>query len=105
MDSRFKISTRGHQAVQIVIILLVYGLIHLWLKANGSALSQMDQKQYGSRTFRVIRTSSAEVSESHRGRRSILQLSDSEIPGLLSDTMDTSFIDVESFSTDELRKN
>ena len=34
---------RGHQAVQIGIILLVYGLIHLWLKANAAALSNMDQ--------------------------------------------------------------
>lgn len=105
MDSRFKISTRGHQAVQIVIILFVYGLIHFWLKANRSALSQMDQEQYGSQTFRVIRIPPAELPESHNGKRSILQLSDSEIRSLLSDTMDTSYIDAESVSTDESRKN
>lgn len=105
MDSRFKISTRGHQAVQIVIILFVYGLIHFWLKANRSALSRMDQEQYSSPTFRVVRIPPAELSESHGGRRSILQLSDSEIKGLLSDTMDMSYIDAESFSTDEPRKN
>ncbi len=45
LDSRFRISTRGHQAVQIGIILLVYGLIHLWLKANRSALLQMDRQK------------------------------------------------------------
>ena len=105
MENRLKISTRGHQAVQIVIILFVYALIHFWLRANRSALLRLDQEQYGSPTFRVIRIPPAELPESHSGRRSILQLSDSEIQGLLSDTMDISYIDAESVSTDELRKN
>ncbi len=34
VDSRLKISMRGHQAVQIVIVLLIYRLVHLWLRAN-----------------------------------------------------------------------
>ncbi len=45
MDHRLKISTPGHEAVQIGIILLVYGCIHFWLKANARALSGMDQRQ------------------------------------------------------------
>jgi len=46
LDSRLKLSERGHMAVQIGIILIVYGLIHLWLKANARALSNMDQRQF-----------------------------------------------------------
>ena len=104
MDARLRISSRGHQAVQIGIILLIYGLIHVWLKANRSALSRMDQNAYG-RSFRVIQIPPAELSESAHQKRSILQLSDSEIHGLLSDSMDMSYADAESFSMDEIRKN
>ena len=104
MDARLRISNRGHQAVQIGIILMIYGLIHVWLKANRSALSRMDQSAYG-RSFRVIQIPPAELSESAHQKRSILQLSDSEIHGLLSEGMDMSYADAESFSMDEIRKN
>jgi len=53
VDDRLKISVRGHQAVQIGILLVFYALIHLWLNANASALSKMDCVQ-GHGTFRVI---------------------------------------------------
>ncbi len=104
VDGRLKISTGGHQAVQITIVLLVYGFIHGWLNANRSALSRMDQQQYN-RTFMTIRIPPAQLPDSGTARRSILQLSDSEIPGLLGDTMDMSYIDAESSSIDELRRN
>jgi hypothetical protein len=54
LDGRLRISSSGHEAVQIGIVLLVYGLISLWIKANGSALSNMD-KAYPSTTFRTYR--------------------------------------------------
>jgi hypothetical protein len=104
LDGRLKISARGHQAVQIGIILLIYGLIHLWLKANSGALSQMDRTQH-SRTIRIVRVPAAESPEAHRERRSILQLSDGEIQGLLTDTMDMRFIDAESSTLDDVRRN
>jgi hypothetical protein len=100
LDARLKISSRGHQAVQVGIILFVYGLIHLWLKANRSALSRLDQNEHG-RSFRVIRIPPTELPESVHERRSILQLSDSEIHGLLSNGMDMSYLDAESFSMAE----
>ena len=34
LDIRFKLSLHEHQAVQIGIILTVYGLIRLWLNAS-----------------------------------------------------------------------
>jgi len=104
MDSRFKISVHGHQAVQIGTILLVYGLIHLWLKANRSALLHMEMKQ-SNRPFRVIEIPPAHSPELDDGRRTILQLSDTEIRGLLSDGMEISYIDAELFSNQDIRKN
>lgn len=95
-DSRLKISTRGHQAVQIGIILLVYGLIHLWLKANTAALSRMDRGQnYG--RVRVIRIP---VSSSQPSR--LLQLPDSEIKGMLNDTFEMDYSHAVSFPVDEV---
>jgi len=38
-------SAGEHQAVQIGIILLAYGLIHLWLHANTVALAETDKEQ------------------------------------------------------------
>ena len=104
LDNRLKISTRGHQVVQIGIILLVYGLIHLWLKANARALSRMDQQAYSS-TFKVIEIPAVRDPEADRARRSILQLSDSEIKGLLTDSMDMSYLDMDPKAMQELHKN
>jgi hypothetical protein len=104
MDHRLKISTPGHQAVQIGIILLVFGCIHLWLKANRSALLHIEMKQ-SNRPFRVIEIPPAQSPELDDERRPILQLSDSEIRGLLSDGMEMSYIDSELFSNKDLRKN
>jgi hypothetical protein len=102
MDSRLKISVRGHQAVQIGIILLVYGSIHWWLKANRSALLHMEMKR-SNRPFQVIEIPPAKSPESSIERRTILHLSDSEIRGLLSDGMN--YIDSELFSNKDLHKN
>ncbi len=74
LDHQLKISTRGHQAVQIGGVLVVYGLIHLWLKANARALSGMDQRQ----------------------------LPDSEIKGILSDTFDMNIIDATLLPIDDV---
>jgi hypothetical protein len=104
VETRLRISQRGHQAVQIGIILLVYGLIHLWLKANAGALSQMDRKQHD-KTIRIVRTPAPKLPESRREKRSILQLSDGEIQGLLSDAMDMSYTEAESSRLDDLRRN
>jgi len=101
-DAQLTISTLGHQAVQIGSVLLVYGLIHWWLKVNRSAVSRMDMNEQG-RSFKVLRIPPVELPESVYERRSILQLSDSEIHGLLSDGMDMSYLDAESFSMDQLQ--
>ena len=104
LDSRLRISTRGHQAVQLGIIVLVYGLIHLWLKANRSALSAEDREQ-PAKIYRVIEIPPAGSPELERDKKSMLQLSDSEIHGLLGDGMEMSYTDAEIFSNQEIRKN
>jgi hypothetical protein len=45
LEHQLRLSTGGHQAAQIGIVLVVYGLIHLWLRANTVALIEADRKQ------------------------------------------------------------
>jgi len=103
VDTRLKLSTRGHQVMQIGILLLIYGLIHLWLKANARALSRMDHRQhYG--TFRVIRIPPYQPPESKTDQHPLFQLPASEIKGVLGDTFEMDCIDAESFPVDEVSK-
>jgi hypothetical protein len=104
LDSHIRISTRGHEAVQIGIVLLVYGLIHLWLKANRSAFSGEDQK-HSVRIYRVIELSPADSPELANERKTILQIPNSEIQGLLGDGMEMSYSDPELFSNKDIHNN
>ena len=107
VDSRLKLSTRGHQAIQIGIVLLVYGLIHAWLKANAQALSAMDQMQPTGKV-RVIKIEPHElpIMDYEYKPRAMLQLLDSEIKGTLSDTFEMDSIDAEFVSSiDDVRRN
>lgn len=99
MDSRLKISMRGHQVVQIGIVLLVYGLIHLWLKANATALSRMDRIQdHG--TFTVIQIPSYHLPD--KDKLPVVQFPDSELKGVLSDTFEMDYIDAVALPVDEV---
>jgi len=100
-DTRLKLSARGHQVLQIGIILLVYGLVHLWLKANAKALAQMDQRQFRG-TVTVTRIPSYQLPESNNDKRPMFQYSNSEIKGTLSDTYEMDYIDAEFFPVDEV---
>ena len=100
VDSRLKISARGHQVVQIGIILLVYGLIHVWLKANTGALSRMDREQ-NYRRIRVVRVPLSQLPESSNENSLRLQLQNSENKGMLSDTFEMDTIDLEFLPVDE----
>jgi hypothetical protein len=104
VDNRLRLSTRGHQAVQIAILVVVYSLVHLWLKANARALSRMDQQAYRG-TVRIIRVPWTQAFEPEEQRRTILHLPDSEIKGLLSETADLSHIDAESTPVHEVDQN
>lgn len=101
LDSRLRLSQRGHIAVQIGILLVVYGLVHLWLKANAVALSQMDRNQYRG-TIRVIQVPVSLLSEAEAEKHPLFQMSHFEIKGVLSDTFEMDYVDAESFPIDEI---
>jgi hypothetical protein len=104
MDARLRISTRGHQVVQIGILLLVYGLIHLWLRANAKALSNMNQRR-ADRRITVLRVPLPELPDADREKTPLFELPVSEIKGLLGETCDVEYIDGRSLPIDESRKN
>jgi hypothetical protein len=99
-DHRLIISQRGHQAMQIGILLLVYGLVHLWLKANSKALSEMDRRQYYG-TVTVIRVPPYQPPDTNSDKRPMFQLPNSEIKGTLSDTFEMDYIDAEFIHVDK----
>ena len=107
VDSRLKLSTRGHQVIQIGTVLLIYGLIHAWLKANAQALSAMDQMPPTGKV-RVLKIEPHELPMMNYEYkpRAMFQLLDSEIKGTLSDTFEMDTIDAEFISTmDEVHRN
>jgi hypothetical protein len=105
LERRLNLSAGGHQTLQIGILLLVYGLVHLWLKANSKALANMEQKQFRE-TVIISRIPPRQLPE--RNRRPMFQFPDAEIKGALSDTFEMEIIDAEFIpmgeSADELKK-
>ena len=103
LDSRLRISVRWHQAVQIGIILFVYGLIQLWLNANAKMLRAVDRSRYED-WVTVIKIQPYELIDpdvqDKQGK--LLDLSGSETRGILGDTFEMDYIDAESFPVDEV---
>lgn len=96
-ETRLNISSRGHQTVQIGIVLLVFGLIYWWVKANASALTVTEHHHcYGRIVIHRIDTS--ELPEP----RPMFQLPDSERIGVLSDTFEMDYIDTEALPIDNV---
>lgn len=100
LDARIKLSTRGHQVVQIAIVLLVFWLIHLWMKANSPALSRMDHEQYYGNIM-VFQIPPYQLSDSEEKHATLTPLV-SEIKGVLSDTFEMDYIDAEALPIDEV---
>ena len=105
LDRRLTISTGWHQAVQIGIILFVYGLVHRWIKANEPALRNVEQEQYG--TINVIKVAAYELpdEDEKKSRRPIFQLPGTEIKGTLGDTFEMDYIDAEFLPADEISQD
>lgn len=101
LDSRLKLSEHGHQAVQIGILLFIYGLIHLWLKANEAALSKLDQRKFHG-TVTVLRIPPYRLPDTNK--RPMLQFPHSELKGMLSNTFEMDYIDVEALPVDEVQQ-
>jgi hypothetical protein len=103
LESRLKLSERGHVAVQIGILLFVYGLIHLWLKSNAAALSNTDQRQFHG-TVIITRVPAHQLPDAKTDSRPMFQFTNSEIKGILSDTFEMETIDAEFLPIDEVSK-
>jgi hypothetical protein len=105
--NQLKLSTRGLEAVQIVIVLIVFEFVHLWLKANAKALSEIDQEQYGGRvTIIRVQPDQLPAPDDENKKRPMFQLPGLEIKGVLSDTFEMDTIDAEFVSQiDEVYKN
>jgi hypothetical protein len=98
LEHRLDLSGRGHQIVQIGILLVVFGSIFLWLNANSKALSAMDRRQYYDT---VIVTRVAQRQFPAAGKQPALQFRTSELRGVLSDTFEMDYIDAEFISLEE----
>jgi hypothetical protein len=101
LDGRLKLSARGHQAVQIGIVLIVFGLIHLWLKANEISLAKIDQTQFHG-TVTVIRIPPHQLSDTSNDKRPMSQFPNTEIKGTLGNTFEMDCIDAEFSAVDEV---
>jgi hypothetical protein len=101
LDHRLRLSTRGHLMLQIGILLLVYGLIYMWLKANAFALSRGDQEQDHPRLM-VLRVPISQLPDPDPERGSILDLPASEIKDVLSDTFEVEYIDAKALPIHEV---
>ncbi len=99
VDSRLKISIRAHQFVQICIIVIVFGLIHLWLKANTAALSNLDRRSQQDRVH-VVHIFSYPAPE--HPRTALLHVPDSEVRGLLDDTYELDIIEAKASPVEEV---
>jgi len=103
VDSRLKLSIRGHQVIQIGVVLLIYGLVHVWLKANARALSAMDRAQFDGRVIVTrIQPYQLPATDDEYKRRPMFQLPDSEIKGTLSQTFEMGYIDAEFMPIDQV---
>lgn len=103
-DSSLKLSLRGHQAVQIGIIVLVFGSMYVWLKASAGALQNLDGRR-DHITYTVIEIPPLELPDTQSRKRPLLQIPESGIKGILSDTFEIDVIDAEFLPMDEPSQN
>lgn len=99
-EHQLKISAREHEAIQIGIILLVYGLIYWWIKANSRAISRMDQQSYAK--YRAIHMPTSSLSEAKDERRPLIKLPDAEVKGMLGNTFEMDLPNVNALSIDDI---
>ncbi len=98
LDTRLRISTGGHEIVQLGSLFLEFGLVQAWMKANAGALSHMDEQEFA-RTIRVIEIPPT-PRDTGQTDRQVLTVSPTEIAGLLGDTFEMDYIDANSCKAD-----
>ena len=98
VERRLRLSAGGHLAAQIGIVLLIYGLIDLWLRANARALSRGDQDE----THETIIISPVPPRRLPH-HRPMFEFPEAEIKGTLSDTFEMDVIDAEFLLVEDSR--
>jgi len=88
VERRLRLSAGGHLAAQIGIVLLIYGLIDMWLRANARALSHADRDEIH-KAIIVSPIPPRRLPD----RRPMFELPETEIKGTLSDTFEIDMID------------
>ncbi len=98
LDSRLKLTVHEHEGVQIASVLLIYGLIHIWIKANSRALTgSYNRESYGGVTMIQI------PPDGFPQRVGSFQLPHSEVHGVLDDTFELEVIDAEILPGNEVQ--
>lgn len=90
VERRLRLSAGGHLVAQIGIVLLIYGLIDMWLRANARALSHAEQDEIRE-TIIIDPVPPRRLSN----RRPMFEFPEAEIKGTLSDTFEIDVIDAE----------
>ena len=92
LEHRLPLSPGGHQAAQIGIVLLVFGLIYVWLRANMVALIEEDRRQnWWKVTVTEFHSSWPPVApeEGGNGRQPIFHLPEAGLRNTLDDTFES----------------
>ena len=97
LDTHLRLSTGGHEAVQLGSLFLEFALVQVWLRANSRALTYMDDEEF-SRTIHVIEIPPFEQSEADGAVQPALPAPPIEIKGVLGNTFEMDYIDPESFT-------
>ena len=92
LDSRLDIAAGAHELFQLSSVLVEFVLVQVWLRANASALRQMDDESYQTQ-ITVIEFPATPGRDAARGTRPIVPAPDTEIKGVLSDTFEMETVD------------
>ncbi len=99
LDTHLRLSTSGHEVVQLGSLLLEFGVVQLWLRANSRALRYMDDEEF-SKTIHVYEIPPLEPTVIGKDAQRALPLPPIEIKGVLGNTFEMDYIDANSFNVD-----
>jgi hypothetical protein len=101
LDTHLNVSVGEHQLVQFGSVLAEFLLVQVWLRANASALRQMDDEGYYTQ-ITVTELPARHDRQAAGGRRPLLPAPEAEIKGVLSDTFEMEAVDAGSRSREKV---